>query len=125
MTQGQIEAAISEAVIRYEKEYMGRGPVEARTYLLDDMILVRLKGVLTKAEHQLTRTCDETKGRDLIKQERKTLIEEGRQVLENAITEIFACEIISMHTDISTRTGERMILFTLGKPIDFEQINHS
>ena len=34
-TKGQIEAEISEAVIKFEREYMGRGPEETRSYLLD------------------------------------------------------------------------------------------
>ena len=55
-TKGQIEAEITEAVIRFEKEYMGRGPEEAKTYIVDDMVLVRLKGVLSRAEHQLATT---------------------------------------------------------------------
>lgn len=115
-TQGQIEAAISEAVIRFEKEYLGRGPLETKTYIIDDMVLVRLKGVLTTAEYQLARTGDPTTGRELIKKMREVLIERGRPLLETVVEDITGVKVISLHTDISTTTGERIVLFTLERP---------
>jgi uncharacterized protein YbcI len=114
-TRGQIEAEISDAIMKFEKEYMGRGPLEAKTYLVDDMVLIRLKGVLTQAEHRLASQSD-SKGRDLIKQIRVELIEKGRPLLEAVIHEITRRKVISLHTDISTSTGERIIIFTLSAP---------
>lgn len=115
-TKGQIEAEISEAIIRFEKEYMGRGPMETKSYLVDDMVVVRLKGVLTQAEYQLARMNAAPSGRELIKQVRIALLEKGRRLLEIAIEEITAQKVISLHTDISTLTGERVIIFTLDAP---------
>lgn len=115
-TQGQIEAAISEAVIRFEKEYLGRGPLETKTYLIDDMVLVRLKGVLTTAEYQLARTGDPATGRELIKKMREALLERGRPLLETVVEDILGVKVKSLHTDISTATGERIVLFTLERP---------
>ena len=120
-TKGQIEAEISEAVIKFEKEYMGRGPLETKSYLLDDMVLVRLKGVLTQAEHQLAATDEGSKGRELIKQVRIALLEKGRPILENAIETISKRKVKSLHTDISTSTGERIVLFTLEAAAEFNQ----
>jgi len=113
-TKGQLEAEISEAIIRFEKEYMGRGPLETKTYIIDDMVLVRLKRALTQAEHQLARG-DNSRGRDLIKQIRIELLERGRPLLEAVIQKITGCKVRSLHTDISTVTGERIILFTLDR----------
>ncbi|NIA16051.1 MAG: DUF2294 family protein [Nitrospiraceae bacterium] len=118
-TKGQIEAEISEAIIKFEKEYMGRGPLETKSYILDDMVLVRLKGVLTQAEHQLAAAGEGSKGRELIKQVRIELLEKGRPLLESAIEVIARQKVKSLHTDISTSTGERIILFTLEEPVDF------
>lgn len=120
-TKGQIEAEISEAIIQFEKEYMGRGPTETKTYVVDDVILVRLKGVLTRAELQLAGMADSGKGRDLIKQVRIELVEKGRPLLEAAVRAITGRKILSLHTDISTRTGERVILFSLDGPPDWEE----
>jgi uncharacterized protein YbcI len=115
-TKGQMEAEISEALIKFEKEYMGRGPLETKTYVIDDLILVRLRGVLTQAEYQLARTSNAEKGRELIKLVRIQLLEKGRPLLEKVIEDITKRRIMSMHTDISTRTGERIIMFTLDSP---------
>jgi uncharacterized protein YbcI len=115
-TRGQLEAEITESLIRFEKEYMGRGPLEAKTYLVDDMVIVRFKGVMTQAEHQLATSNQGTRGRDLIKQIRIELIEKGRPLLEAVIREITGQKVISLHTDISTSTGERVIIFTLDAP---------
>lgn len=109
----QIEHRISDAVMDFEKEYMGRGPLETRTFVVDNMIIVRLKGVLTKAELQLANTENNERGRKLIKEMRIELIEKGRPLLDAVVELITGQKVVSLHTDISTVTGERVILFTL------------
>ena len=115
MSKGQIEAEISKAIVEFEKEYMGRGPDETRTYFLDDMVVVRLQRVLTLAEKQLAKTDEGTKGRALVKQVRTELLEKARPLLEKTILDITGRTVVSLHTDISTVTGERIIVFTLGE----------
>ncbi|HNX23808.1 MAG TPA: DUF2294 domain-containing protein [Spirochaetota bacterium] len=109
-TKGMIEAEISDAMIRFEKEYMGRGPVETRSYIIDDMIVVRLKGILTRAEEQLTKNDE---GHSLIKQVRIMLLENARPLLEAIIYDITGLTVRSLHTDLSTSINERVILFIL------------
>jgi len=53
-TRGEVEAEFTKAVIKFEREQLGRGPGDARTYLLGDMVLVRLRGMLTPAELKLS-----------------------------------------------------------------------
>ncbi len=112
-TKGQTEAEISKAIIKFEKEYMGRGPDETKTYIIGDMVIVRLKGVLTPAEKQLAKSEDNLKGRALIKQVRIELLENARLLLERIIMDVLGEKVVSLHTDISTITGERIIIFTL------------
>ncbi len=119
MSKGQIEANISEALIKFEKEYMGRGPEETKTYIIDDIILIRLKRVLTPAEQQLAGTSDETTGRTLIKRVRTELLEKARPLLEQIIIDLTGKRVKSLHTDISTITGERVIILTLESPVVF------
>ena len=119
-TKGQIESQISEAIIKFEKEYMGRGPMETKTYIIKDMIFIRLKGVLTPAEEQLAKTAD---GSELIKKTRIQLLEGARLLLENIISDIAGYQVKSLHTDISTKTGERIIIFTLYKNLEDKFIN--
>ena len=114
-TKGQIESEISDAIIKFEKEYMGRGPDETKTYIVDDMIVIRLKRVLTPAEQQLAKAADDAKGRSLIKEVRTALLEKARPLLEAMLWDITGAKINSLHTDISTATGERIIVFTLDR----------
>jgi len=114
-TKGEIEAEISDAMVKFEVEYMGRGPKEATAYLIDDMVLVRLKGVLTREEEQLSKRAD---GVELIKKVRSTLIENAKPILSQVIGDITGAKVISMHTDISTIAGERFIVFTLDRALE-------
>ena len=119
-TKGQIESQISEAIIKFEKEYMGRGPMETKTYIIKDMIFIRLKGVLTPAEEQLAKTAD---GSELIKKIRIKLLEGARLLLENIISDLTGYQVKSLHTDISTKTGERIIIFTLEQNLEEKHKN--
>ena len=114
-TKGQLEAEISAAITRFEKEHLGRGPKEARTFIIEDMLLIRLKSILTPAEEHL---AEDTEGAQLIKQIRRRLIETSRPLLEQMIQEITGAKLISLHTDISTRTGERIFVLHLDKNIE-------
>lgn len=115
MTKGQVEALISEAIIKFEKDYMGRGPFETKTYILKDMIMVRLKGVLTPAEQQLGKTPE---GADLIKKTRMLLIEGARYILENIISDITGCKVKNLYSDINIESGERLIIFILDQVLE-------
>ncbi len=112
-TQGEIEAAVCEGVRRFEQEYMGRGPKDVHAHLIGDLLVVRLKGVLTAAEQQLVKSLPADKGRDLLKQVRTHLIETARPLMEAMVREVTGVKPLSMHHDISTVTGEEVILFTL------------
>ena len=114
-TRGQIEAEFTKAIIQFEKEYLGRGPLEARTFLINDMILVRLRGILTPAEGRL---AESPEGQALVKETRRRLFESSRPLLEDIVRDVVGCNVISLHTDMSTRTGERIIVFTVDVDLD-------
>ena len=114
-TQGEIEAAICEGISHFEQEYMGRGPKDIHTYLIGDLLIVRLKGVLTVAEQQLVASFADEKGRDLLKQVRTQLIETARPVLEEMVQKVTGISVVSLHHDISTTSGEEVVLFTLAE----------
>ena len=120
-TQGEIEAAICEVIRRFEQEYMGRGPRDIRAHLIGDLLVVRLQGVLTAAEQQLVKSLPAEKGRDLLKQVRTHLIETARPVMEAMIQEVTGVKVLSLHHDISTVTGEEVVLFTLAESPDYRQ----
>lgn len=113
-TQGEIEAAICDGIRRFEQEFMGRGPKDVHAHLIDELIVVRLYGVLAAAEQQLVQSQPTEKGRDLLKQVRIQLIETARPVLESMVLAATGVEVVSLHHDISTTTGEEIVVFTLG-----------
>jgi uncharacterized protein YbcI len=114
-TQGEVEAATCEAISRFEQDFMGRGPKDIHAHLIGDLLVVRLKGVLTAAEQQLVKSLPAEKGRDLLKQVRTHLVETARPLLEAVVEEATGVRPMSLHHDISTVTGEEVILFTLAE----------
>ncbi len=114
-TKGEAETSIRNAIIKFEQEFMGRGPTDVKAYILRDIVLVRLKGVLTPAERQLAKNPD---GIEMVKNMRQNLISQGREKLCSQISEITGTEVIGLFTDIDTQIGERMIVFTLAKDLD-------
>ena len=111
LTKGRMEAKISEALSRFEIDFMGRGPRQIKTYILQDMIIVRMVGFLSQSERKLAET---TQGVEQIKKLRAMLFEAARGEIEAMITSIVKLDIVSIHSDVSTKSGEKIILFTLG-----------
>ena len=120
-TRGEIEAAVSAGIARFEQEYLGRGPKDVRAHLIGDLLVVRLQGVLTAAEQHLVKTLPPEKGRDLLKQVRTQLVETARPVLEAMVQEVTGAKALSLHHDISTVTGEEVVLFTLAESPGFRE----
>lgn len=120
-TQGEIEAAICERMSRFEQEYMGRGPKDIRANLIGDFLVVRMQGVLTAAEQHLVKTLPVERGRDLLKQVRTQLIETARVVLEAMVEEVTGIKVLSLHHDISTTSGEEVLVLTLAKAPQFRE----
>jgi uncharacterized protein YbcI len=120
-SQGEMEGAIAERMTRFEQEYLGRGPKDVRAHLLEDLVVVRLKGVLTAAEQHLVKTLPPEKGRDLLKQVRSQLLEIARPTLVGMVRAITGVDVLSLHHDISTLTGEEVVLFTLSGPPAFRE----
>ena len=116
-TKGEIEAAISEAIVRFEIDYMGRGPKETHSHIVEDLIVVRLKGMLTPAEQRLTKTAE---GVELIKKMRSTIIDNAKPEFSRVITNATGVAVRDILTDISTASGERIFVFILDRNLGKE-----
>jgi uncharacterized protein YbcI len=114
-SQGEIEAFICDGISRFEHDFMGRGPKDIRAHLIGDLLVVRLQGVMTAAEQHLVKSLPGEKGRDLLKQVRTHLVETARPLMEAMVQEVTGVRVLSLHHDISTSTGEEVILFTLAE----------
>ena len=113
LTQKESEAAICDGIIRFQEEYMGWRSEQIHVHFIKDLLVVRIRGVLTLAERQLGKSLSAEKGRDLIKQVRKQLLELARPMLESLVHEVTGVKVLSMHHDISTVTGEEVVIFSL------------
>ncbi|MFD0769823.1 DUF2294 domain-containing protein [Bacillus sp. CGMCC 1.60114] len=109
-SQGYIEAEISKSITQWEKDFLGRGPISVKTDILRDMIVVVLQGILTPAEYSV---CETKEGQLSVKRLRSNLVESGIDSLKEMILNITGEEVKSFYTDISTRTGERVMIFKL------------
>lgn len=106
--------AIRQAVIKFEQDFMGRGPTDVRAIIVRDMVVVRLKGVLTQAERQLAKNAD---GIEMVKRMRQNLIAQGRDSLCSEIASITGAKVTGLFTDIDTQIGERIMVFTLDQDL--------
>ncbi len=116
--QSKLERAISDQMMAFQHEFVGRGPDRARTYAVDDLIIVRSFGVLTPAEKQLTKSFE---GRRLIKAMRQQVLEAGRSILEKIVEKHTGAKVVSVHSDISTKSGEWLDVFVLDRPLEEEK----
>lgn len=114
-SRGEIKNNFANAIVQFEKEHLGRGPVDAHVFFIEDMILVRLRGVLSPIEVKLMQSPE---GRTLIRQLRRQLLVHSRPFFETIVQEVTGCRIISLHGDISIQTGEQVMVFILDENIE-------
>lgn len=114
-SKSEIEAAIRTAIIKFEQEFLGRGPDDVRAFIIRDIILIRLKGVLTPAERQLAKTAD---GVDMVKRLRQNLLNQGRERLCEQMSEITGARTMGLYTDIDAQIGERVIVLTMDTDLE-------
>lgn len=116
----KLENELSEAFIKLQRDLIGRGPQETKTYIVNDMIIVRSKGALTVEEKHLV---EHENGRKLVKKARQILREMYSENFEEIVERYTKCQVLSSHSDISTKTGERIEVFIVNK--DLEKILES
>jgi len=113
LTQAESEAAICEGIIRFQEDYLGWGAEQIRVRFIKDLLVVRLLGALTVAERHLAKSLSPERGRDLIKLTRDQILELARPMLESMVHEVVGVKVLSLHHDISTVTGEEVVIFSL------------
>lgn len=114
-TKAEMEVAIRNAIIKFEQDFMGRGPTDVRASIVRDLVVVRLKGVLTPAERQLAKTPD---GVDMVKRIRQALIAQGRDRLIEQVSDITGAKIMALFMDIDAQIGEKVFVFTVERDLE-------
>ena len=102
-------------MVRLQRERTGRGPTQARTYIVEDMVIVRLQEVLTPAERQLV---GNPHGQSLIKQFHQQMHELARRDLEQIVEQAGGARVTSVHNDVSTKTGEQVAIYVLDQNLE-------
>ena len=93
--EGQLSAAVSNAVVQCTREYTGRGPTKARTLIGNDMIVTRLEDTLTKGERSL---ADSGKG-DMVTDIRRCFQMTMREALIDSIEQLTGRKVIAFMSD--------------------------
>ena len=114
-TKAEMEVAIRNAIIKFEQDFMGRGPTDVRAFIVRDLVVVRLRGVLTPAERQLAKTPD---GVDMVKRVRQTLIAQGRERLVEQVSDITGAKVMALFMDIDAQIGEKVFVFTVERDLE-------
>lgn len=114
-TRAEMEVAIRNAIIKFEQDFMGRGPTDVRAFIVRDLVVIRLKGVLTPAERQLAKTPD---GVDMVKRIRQILIAQGRDRLVEQVSDITGAKVLGIFMDIDAQIGEKVFVFTVGRDLE-------
>ncbi|MFZ5652122.1 MAG: DUF2294 domain-containing protein, partial [Bacillota bacterium] len=105
---------ITDLVIRWGQNYLGQNFAEVKTDIIRDMIIVSVKGEIPPAESHLSR---EKEGMYLVKKIRQQLIEYDRESFDNILFNLTGSRMISLHTDVSTKTGERIFVFKMDRAL--------
>ena len=87
---GDMLARLSDEMVRAKKQFFGKGPEQAKSYMLDDMLFVVMRGGLTTAEETMLRFG------------RQNLVRQFRQLFENEMTDV----LTSM---VEQTTGRRVV----------------
>lgn len=110
-----LEDEISKTLTHWEKNYLGRGSITVKSEILRDMIIVTLNRILTPAIYSL---CSDKEGLLSLKRHRNSLVESGMGDLKEIIFTLTNHKVVSFHTDISTASGERVMVFKLSSNLE-------
>lgn len=110
----RVEETIGNALTRLMKQQVGRGPENLKVYLIDDMILLRLKNVLTAAEAQVAATPE---GRRLVEQFRTSLLDAWRAMLLTLVAQAVGAQVVCIHSDLDTAADHLVIIIVLDRKI--------
>lgn len=111
----QVEAQISEAVTELERAQVGTKPKEVKSYIIEDIVVIELKDVLTPIEQELTK---HPKGVELVKRCRACLLERAQNIFKEIIHNLLNVEVVAVYADISTKVNEGSIIFTLSENVE-------
>ncbi|MEA2282093.1 MAG: hypothetical protein QOK21_2700 [Solirubrobacteraceae bacterium] len=94
--QGQLRTAIANALVGLKKQYYGRGPTAAKTYICDDYVFVVMEGGLTRNEETLLEAGREA----LVREYRLSFQEAVTNTITSTVEALVGRRVIGYHSQI-------------------------
>jgi uncharacterized protein YbcI len=95
-TGGQLLARMSNEMVRAQKKYFGKGPTSAKSYMLDDLLIIVMRGGMTTAEHTMVDFDQE----DRVRSFRQTFENEMTERLTSMVEEITGRKVLTYQSQI-------------------------
>lgn len=95
--------------MRLHREFYGRGPLNFKLYVVDDIIVIKYKGVLSESEKQIAETSD---GAEMIKNIRRRGFDINLDKLKFEVENFLNTKILNVFTDILPKDDEKVTVFT-------------
>jgi uncharacterized protein YbcI len=109
---GGMRAALSNAMVVMKKEFYGKGPVSAKTYINDNYVLCVLEGGLTRNERTLLEVGDEA----LVREYRLRFQDAMRKTTTDAVEKITGRKVVGYHSQIVFEPDVGFEIFVLDRP---------
>jgi uncharacterized protein YbcI len=91
-TGGTLLQQISNAMIQAQKKFFGKGPTSAKSYMVDDLLFIVMRGGFTTAED--------------------TMLQFGQQDMVRSFRQLFETEMTSrLHSMIEDLTGRKVLTY--------------
>jgi uncharacterized protein YbcI len=103
---GEMRATISNEIVRLQAEYYGKGPTRAKTYIVEDLVVVVLEESFTRAEKTLAQRGEREAIEHIRRRFQQQMADEFTSVVEQATgrkVRVFLSET-NIDQDVSVET---------------------
>jgi len=109
---GPTQATISREIVRLQAEYYGKGPTKAKTYIVEDLVVVVLEETFTRAE----KTLAERGEREAIEQVRRRFQRQMADKFTNVVEQATGrkVRVFMSETDVEHDVSVEMFLLADG-----------
>lgn len=111
-TTGQIAAEITNGVVKLFSEYYGRGPVKAKTYVVENYSMTVLEDTLTTAETTLVKAGRE----ELVREFRVAFQTEMAESFHAVVERATGCQVVTYQSQIAFHPDACFEVFVLDRP---------
>jgi|GEM_PF-2554211 len=119
ISEKRLELEIGNKIVSFLKVQMGEATEDVSTRIMEDTIVVKLKEALPPSERQLMK---EPGGMRALEELKEKLLEDITPQLENIVEELTYSTVTTSHSLIDSRTGDRIIIFSLEENIRGEVV---